>query len=194
VLLPRAVLDGVVAGDVDRAYRRWTRPMHRPGGRQRTAVGVIAFDTVEVVDPEDISEEDARRAGAELARLRAMLDRRSGEVYRIGLRFAGPDERVGLRERSRLGAGEREELRATLAGMDERSHSGPWTRAYLELIEARPGVLAETLAAELGRDKRPFKASVRRLKELGLTESLATGYRLSPRGRAALRHLRQQEP
>jgi hypothetical protein len=34
---------------------------------------------------------------------------------------------------------------------------------------------------------QPFKARVRRLKELGLTESLDVGYRLSPRGRAWLR-------
>jgi hypothetical protein len=31
-----------------------------------------------------------------------------------------------------------------------------------------------------------FKRDVRRLKELGLTESLEVGYRLSPRGRAFL--------
>ena len=30
-----------------------------------------------------------------------------------------------------------------------------------------------------------FKRDVRRLKELGLTESLPVGYRLSPRGEAA---------
>jgi ribosomal protein S19E (S16A) len=34
-----------------------------------------------------------------------------------------------------------------------------------------------------------FKARVRQLKELGLTESLDVGYRLSPRGRALLRRL-----
>ena len=32
-----------------------------------------------------------------------------------------------------------------------------------------------------------FKRDVRRLKELGLTESLPVGYRLSPRGEAAAR-------
>ena len=30
----------------------------------------------------------------------------------------------------------------------------------------------------------PFKRNVRKLKELGLTESLEVGYRLSPRGEA----------
>jgi hypothetical protein len=38
-------------------------------------------------------------------------------------------------------------------------------------------------------EKAPFKANVRKLKGLGLTESLEIGYRLSPRGRAVLRHL-----
>ena len=59
-------------------------------------------------------------------------------------------------------------------------------RAVLALIAAKPGVRAAELAASLGRELRPFKAGVRRLKELGLTESLEVGYRLSPRGRALL--------
>ena len=45
---------------------------------------------------------------------------------------------------------------------------------------------AADLAPELGLERLPFKARVRRLKELGLTESLERGYRLSPRGAAYL--------
>lgn len=41
-------------------------------------------------------------------------------------------------------------------------------------------------AAELGRERLPSKADVRKLKMLGLTESLEIGYRLSARGRAYL--------
>lgn len=189
-MLPRRVLDGVVAGEIDLAFRRWSRPMHRAGGSQRTAVGVISFDEVDVVDLESITEDDARRAGTGLATLREVLSRKEGDVYRVRLGFAGNDERVALRQRSRLSPRQKEEITATLAGMDARSHGGPWTRRHLELIEARPGELAETIAASIGRTKQPFKADVRRLKELGLTESLRVGYRLSPRGRAVLRHLR----
>jgi hypothetical protein len=50
-------------------------------------------------------------------------------------------------------------------------------------------VLAADLAALLGREKHPFKRDVRKLKELGLTESMPVGYRLSPRGRALLEAL-----
>ncbi len=190
MMLPRVVLDGVVAGEIDLAFRRWTRRMHVPGGSQRTAVGVISFDEVDVVDPDDITEDEARRSGMELARLREVLDRKPGDVYRIRLSWAGDDERVALREKSRLSPRQRDEIVARLAAMDARSKKGPWTRQHLELIDARPGELAETIAESIGRSKLPFKADVRRLKELGLTESLRPGYRLSPRGRAVLRHLR----
>ena len=54
------------------------------------------------------------------------------------------------------------------------------------LIADHPGVRAADLAARLQRETLPFKADVRKLKELGLTESLDVGYRLSPRGRAFL--------
>jgi hypothetical protein len=189
-MIPRAVLDGVVAGDLDLAFRRWTRRMHVPGGTQRTSVGVISFDEVDVVDADSITEDDARRAGMELARLREVLDRKPGDVYRIRLSWAGADDRVTLREKARLSPRQRDEIVGQLAGMDARSKRGPWTREHLELIDARPSELAETIAASIGREKLPFKADIRRLKELGLTESLRPGYRLSPRGRAVLRHLR----
>jgi hypothetical protein len=52
--------------------------------------------------------------------------------------------------------------------------------------------LAADIAASIGREKLPFKADVRKLKELGLTESLDVGYRLSPRGRAFLAFTRMQ--
>jgi hypothetical protein len=42
------------------------------------------------------------------------------------------------------------------------------------------------LAPQVDADVQPFKRRVRQLKELGLTESLEIGYRLSPRGRAVL--------
>ena len=45
---------------------------------------------------------------------------------------------------------------------------------------------APDLAAQVGRETADFKKDVRKLKELGLTESLAIGYLLSPRGEAVV--------
>jgi hypothetical protein len=189
VLFPNADLDRIVSGEVDLAFRTWSRPMHVAGGRQRTRVGVVEFVSVDRVEPADLTAEDAARAGTDLAALLAFLGRKEGDVYRIGVRFAGADERVALRAK-RPGSREIATVLERLAEMDRRSHHGPWTREHLELIEARPAELAETIAASIGREKKPFKADVRRLKELGLTESLPVGYRLSPRGRAVLKALR----
>ena len=50
----------------------------------------------------------------------------------------------------------------------------------------RRGLRAADLAERFGRERLKFKTDVRKLKALGLTESLAVGYRLSPRGRAYL--------
>jgi hypothetical protein len=191
VLFKARVLDGIADGSVTLAFRRWEMPRARPGGRQRTRAGVLAIDAVEVVTEASITEADARRAGfAGREELLAELSsRETGDVYRIELRLAGPDPRVELRERARLGAAELDGLRDRLARLDARSSHGPWTEVVLRLIAENPGVRAPDLAASLGRETLPFKRDVRKLKELGLTESLRIGYRLSPRGRALLRRL-----
>ncbi|HET9558634.1 MAG TPA: hypothetical protein VFS70_15950, partial [Actinomycetota bacterium] len=82
-----------------------------------------------------------------------------------------------------------DELVARLARLDRASSHGPWTRATLELIASHPERRAGDLAAMVGREIQPFKTDVRKLKALGLTESLEVGYRLSPRGQALLAQL-----
>lgn len=85
-----------------------------------------------------------------------------------------------------IAAGELASLRAQLDRLDARSADGPWTRRTLEVLAKHPGVRAGDLCDLVGQEKMRFKLSVRRLKGLGLTESLGTGYRLSPRGEALL--------
>ena len=70
--------------------------------------------------------------------------------------------------------------------MDRRSRSGAWTQATLRAIAAKPAVRAASLARALGRPRDEFKRDVRKLKNLGLTSSLETGYRLTAKGEALL--------
>lgn len=180
----KATLDAIAAGAVTVAFRRWDRPRVRVGGTQRTPIGVLEFTAVEPVDPADLTDTDAVAAGfAGLSALRAAQDG-DRQLYRIEVRLAGPDPRVALRSKARMGAKQRAEIAARLERLDRASRRGPWTAVVLDLIAANPEVRAPDLAARLGLETLVFKRDVRKLKELGLTESLPVGYRLSPRGRA----------
>ena len=97
--------------------------------------------------------------------------------------------RAVLREAAALDDAEVERLRARLDRLDK---NGPWTQAVLSLIRDNPGVVSTTLAEQHGQERFAFKQNVRKLKELGLTESLEVGYRLSPRGESLLRELSER--
>lgn len=190
VMMRPAELEGVRAGTIDLAFRRWDRPRVKVGTRLRTAVGVVEVTSVEEVAPSRLRAEDARRAGA--ASLTALKDalaaRADRPVFRVGLRYGGTDPRETLR----AAIPETAEILTILAGLDRldaASPIGPWTRTTLRIIDRNPEVRAPDLAAELGRETPDFKKDVRKLKERGLTESLAIGYRLSPRGEAVLDHV-----
>jgi len=174
-------------GAVDLAFRRWDRPRVLVGTQLRTGVGLIEVTSVEQVEEHAIGEDDARRAGAaSLEALRRGLAARADRpVYRVGLRYAGPDPRIALREAA-PSVEEIERIRGRLQRLDQASSIGPWTQRTLAIIDRSPEVRAPDLAAEFGRDTPSFKRDVRKLKELGLTESLDIGYRLSPRGIAVL--------
>ena len=186
MLFTLKTLEGIRSGEVTLAFRRWRRPTVKAGGTLRTRVGVLAIDSIEVIEQSALTEADARRAGAlDRATLLGALPG-EGALHRIAFHLAGPDPRVALRERADLSQAERAALDARLARFDAASRHGAWTTEVLELIAQQPGTRAPDLAAQRGLETVRFKADVRKLKELGLTESLQVGYRLSPRGRAYL--------
>lgn len=186
MIIRQSDLRGIAAGEITLAFRRWRRPTVKSGGTLRTSIGVLAIDDVQAVDEEAITDALAEAAGyvsreallAELSKVPAAT------TYCVRLRLAGPDPRVALRERAEVTPAELEVIRERLDRLDRFSSAGPWTRTTLDAIERHPGRLAVELAASLGVEKAWFKLQVRKLKELGLTESLEVGYRLSPRGRA----------
>ena len=187
MLLNEATLRGIETGEITLAFRVWRRPSVRAGGTLRTRVGVLAIEAVDVVDPADVTEEDARRAGHPDRRALLAALRGSGTLHRVAFRLTGPDPRIALRSRTSLTEAERAALEGRLARLDAAGRDGPWTRMVLELIAERPETRAADLAAALGRERMRLKLDIRKLKELGLTESLEVGYRLSPRGEAYLR-------
>jgi biotin operon repressor len=185
MLFKNDVLAGIAKADVTLAFRRWQKPTVRAGGTLRTAAGVLAIDAIAVVDMNDLTNEHAARSGhSSLDALLADINgQRTGTLYRIAFHLEGADPRVVLRDITDFGPDERSELRRRLTAFDGDI---PWTLQTLRLIAARDGITAGELAASIGFEKAALKQKIRKLKELGLTESLQSGYRISPRGRAFL--------
>lgn len=189
MLIRRPQLDAIREGRVTLQFRRWKRPTVKAGGTLTTAVGVLSIRTVDVVALETITRQDAKAAGYDsLDELRAHLTAKDeGLVYRVSLAFAGADPRIALRAKAALATDERDALEAKLARLDANSRQGPWVHQTLALIRANPGMYSGDLADQLGFERLWLKAQIRKLKALGLTESLEVGYRLSPRGEALLK-------
>jgi hypothetical protein len=186
MLIKHDILGRIVVGEVTLAFRTWERPNVLVGTKMRTAVGLIEVVSLDVVTPEEITDTDARAAGFDdVDQVLAAGSHRSGDLYRIGLRYAGPDERIQL-QATPPSPDEVADIDRRLGRLDRASSHGAWTHTTLLLIRDHPGRRAADLAAMVGREKQPFKVDVRKLKELGLTESLRVGYRLSPRGRTVV--------
>ena len=156
---------GIADGTITLTFRTWKTPQAVAGRRYRTPVGMIEVTDVRLVTAvADIPAADLARAGApDLGG--------DGPWTRVEFHFAGDDPRNALAADT------------DVSGVVVPERLQP----ILRLIAERPGVRAGDLAESLGQERLAFKVEVRKLKALGLTESLTVGYRLSPRGEAYLR-------
>ena len=175
---------GIADGSITITFRAWTRPQAKVGGRYRIGGMLIEATDVRQVSVGDITDDDARLAGAtDRGVLLKRLD--TGDpVWRVDFAFLGPDDRIARRNNTSS-----EDLTDVMARLSRLDRNGAWTRQTLQLIGRYPGIVSTTLARHADQERPAFKLNVRKLKELGLTESLEVGYRLSPRGEAVLRKM-----
>jgi hypothetical protein len=187
MLFTEDLWSGLADGTVTLAFRRWKRPSVKAGGTLQSPGGLLAIDAVEAVSDDAVSDCAARLAGRrDRSDLLASLgpDEPGRQLYRVAFHRLGDDPRVALRADDRLDESAIRAIGAALARLDRSAPDLASTAAILEVIARMPAVRAGDLADELGCPRDWFKLRVRRLKALGLTESLLVGYRLSPRGEA----------
>lgn len=192
MLFKNHILNGIADGTVSLAFRRWKQARVKKGSQLHTPVGLLEIGSVTVVSELDINESEAICAGYSTPEelLKEMHSfSREGNIYRIEVTRVGPDPREALREQDDLTDEQFEELHTRLKRLNNASSSGPWTAVFLKLIDGHPGVRAAELAAEIGWETEKLKLNVRKLKNLGLTISLGTGYRISPRGKSVMSKL-----
>jgi hypothetical protein len=194
MLLKSQIIEKIISDEITTVFRVWKRAGVKPGGTQMTKLGVLGIDEVDVVTEDEITEKDARDAGyaSRQELIDNLLERtEETEIYRIKLHYVGEDPRKALREQTDLSDEDLNKIIEKLRKLDENSQRGNWTQLYLQMIHDRPNTHAAKLAASIGLDIPHFKPWVRKLKALGLTESLRPGYRLSPRGEKALEALKE---
>ena len=193
MLIKNQIIEKIRSGGITLIFRRWKRAGVKAGGTQMTQLGVLGIDSVAVVTERKITEADAKAAGFESKKaLIADLYDREEDIYRIGVHWAGEDPRKSLRTNDKLTKAEIDEIVEKLKKLDAGSQRGNWTRQYLQMIHDQPNTHAQILAESIGLTIPTFKPWVRKLKALGLTESLRPGYRLSPRGKKILEELRRK--
>jgi hypothetical protein len=188
--------DGIRTGDIRCTVRIWQRPHVKVGGRYALGAGAIVVDRMQETQLDDVTPAMARRCGfTSLVDLLKTAKHGPGErVFVIDFHYDGNASARPKPETGEVSAEDLAELVRRLEAMDQRSQIGAWTLATLRAIEARPGVLAAKLARSLGRPRDDFKRDVRKLKNLGLTQSLEIGYRLTPKGAALLASLSPASP
>jgi hypothetical protein len=175
---------GIADGSITTTFRSWKRAQAVSGKRYRVGGMLIETSEVRQVARAEITDADAMRAGA--TNLQSLLSRLgdADPVWRVDFVFVGADDRIARRNDTTS-----DEIDNVIARLARLDRNGAWTRHTLQLIERYPGIVSTTLARHANQERPVFKLNVRKLKELGLTESLEVGYRLSPRGEAVLRQL-----
>ncbi|WP_108396410.1 hypothetical protein [Devosia submarina] len=92
MLLKRDLLEQIKAGEVDLVFRRWSKPTVKAGGTLKTKVGILAIKAIDDMNPDDVTEAEARRAGfSDVAAFRRWLDTmKPGHLFqRIEIGYLG---------------------------------------------------------------------------------------------------------
>jgi hypothetical protein len=192
MLFSASAWPGLADGSITVTFRTWSKPQAKVGGRYRVGGMLLEATGVQRIAVGALTDADAAAAGeGDLPTLLKRLKQPQPDatVWRVDLRYLGVDDRIERRAIDALTDDDIAALRARLDRLD-RAGGKPWTRTTLQLIEKYPGVVSTALARHTGQERPDFKLNVRKLKEMGLTESLQVGYQLSPRGVALLRAIR----
>ena len=190
MLFKQKFLDLIQKNEVRVAFRKWVRPTVKENGTLLTPIGQLRIKSLNKMTYKQIAESDIREAGYQTREEldQALGTKKNGDIYKIIFELEQPDPRIALRENTHLSDSDIIELLKKLERLDTRGKVKDWTRKVLCLVHEDPGQLAVYYAGKLGYEKEWFKLNIRKLKNLGLTISLANGYEISPRGKAFLKN------
>jgi hypothetical protein len=191
LLFDKSLHDAIKEGRVTLAFRNWERPRVNAGKTYRVGdVGDVLIEDVSQVPLSEVTEEEARAAGAEsvetFRRLYAVrnprVDLERDPTYRVRFRYVGNDAALVLA--GRLGEEDLRRLDRQLAHIDVQSYEGEWTLFFISTLTQKRWMRPGELAQHLGTDQDMVRRKMRILAELGLVRAdPGLGYSLSDGGR-----------
>ncbi len=193
MLFKQKTLEGIKAGNISLAFRKWKKSAAKAGGKMKTALGIIEILDVVEVNEKDLKSADALNSGfTNLEELLVTLrEIKEGTIYKIKLRYSSVDPRIELRKNDAITQAEFEKTHNKLKSLDKHSKQGSWTLEILNAIQSNPHLRAADLSKIVNHEKDWLKINIRKLKNLGLTISHEVGYELSPRGKAFLKLIKK---
>ncbi len=196
MLIKSVHLQGIKAGTVKLAFRRWQKPAVKEGTLLKTFIGLVKVVSISTVKESQITQKDIRDAGFDDRELflKSLRQNDNHNIYKIELRYYSEDPRLELRNNTTLTNSALEELNNKFDRLDKYGKQGLWTKKVLLAIKENPKLRAVDLAKLTGFEKQWLKLNIRKLKNLGLTISHEVGYELSPLGKSLVkRHANQNE-
>lgn len=191
LLFDKSLHQGIRSGRVTLTFRNWSKPIVNPGRKYRAGeLGDILVEEVSRVRLREVSEEEARAAGAEsLEQWRRAYQARNPRVdlerdyaYRVRFRFLGNDA-----DRVRAGALSEDDLRRLdreLASIDVKSYEGEWTQFFIQTLTQKRWMRPGELAQQLATDQDMVRRKMNILAQMGLVRAdPGLGYSLSEGGR-----------
>ena len=182
----------IANGTVTTSFRNWKSPQAKAGGQYNIApYGAIEVSSVSLTTLNEVQDADITCSGfAQREALVSFLKvAQSDPIYKVDFHFLG-SAAVNKPNTQHL---EEARVNDVIHRLEKMDKSTAWTMQALTLIKTYPATRAGDLAPQCNMDMPTFKRNVRKLKALGLTESLETGYQLSPRGDQVFKALLKQE-
>lgn len=188
MLFKQQYLEGIKAGEISLAFRKWQKSSVKQGSLIHTSIGLIIIQKIDQIKADQITDKQARLAGfSDKNQLLESFPAKDGIIFKISLRYHSEDPRIALREQTDLSEEQFIKLKNKLEKLDKHSRKGPWTNKILLAIKEHPNLHAVGISALTGFEKEWLKLNIRKLKNAGLTISHTVGYELSPLGKQLIR-------
>ena len=191
MLFKQKHLEGIKAGTVSLAFRRWKRTDLKKGSLIKTSLITVEITDIATIREAHINDIDAKKAGfiSLDSLLKSLHSEEDLKIYKMHVRHYKELAKPKPVEKSSLSNTDIKNLKARLTQFDNYSRNGAWTKDLLTTLHDNPSSTSTELSLKTGKTKEWLQLNIRKLKNLGLTVNNDPGYALTKIGNLLMEHL-----